>query len=474
MTMHQYLVSNFREMLSILESLRVSRHPGRGMRQLAPRPIIQGSLRTSEASLITHQKDGEFPILLEIELAEAFAFEGRQSETLPLSAVKRVVFQSQKHRDIALHRTFENASFDTLELLVNAKIFDADGEARFSRSSAERTSPDTRWQKADWFCGGVAGALEASRIHPDVRGPAIAQALTSVPVQIMGQVPEQSSIARSTLDTLTHFFAQNSGTGDLYGEELLDSAVAALERDKTEARVLEAFQKRMRAILASDISRKPGELTDEGDIALRALSILIQRPTTVDVLEDRVADEFPGQKVFLTAAFLSGVREGLARLPWIMKAKDAEKLGEIGALIENGRNIGLPISDIIKADVASAGSDRAEAISETNNDVPSRQLGAINDLRFEICSLNSKAAVGRALGGLADMPTNWRIVCDENETLHLTIEMASGDDATAVEAEAKKSILAWKKRTVSKNGSKPNKKELATGSQTLPGLLDQQ
>src|SRR5690606_11625951 len=122
-------------------------------------------------------------------------------------------------------------------------------------------------------------------------------------------------------------FAQHSGSGDLYGEDLLERSVIALEKDGTESAVLEAFAKRMRAIIAADIARKPGELTDKGDIVLRALSILIQRPTTIEVLEDRIAEKFPGSQVFLTAALLSGVREGLARLPWPIKVNDMELLG---------------------------------------------------------------------------------------------------------------------------------------------------
>lgn len=468
-----YLVSNFREMLSILESLRVSKQPGRGMRHLAPRPIIEGSLRTSEASLITVGKDGEFPILLEVEPAEGLSRQGRQADAISLSRVMRVVFQSESHRDIALHRSFENASFDTLESIVDAKLFDADGEARFSRLDVAPSGGEIGWQKADWFCGGLAGALEATRIHPEINGSSIAQFLTSHPARLMQQALDQAPSEGSTLDILVQFFAQNSGSGDLYGEELLESTVDALERGGAEVGVLEAFKKHVHAILASDIARKSGELTDEGDVALRALSILILRPTTVDVLEDRIADQLPGKQVFVTAALLSGVREGLARLPWVMKAKNIESLGEIGSQIENDRDVRLLVADSIKTAVASAAPDRTEFTDATNSDLPAAHQGSVGNLRFEICNLSSKAAAGRALNGLAEKPARWRIICDEDEMLHLLIELTGSDDLIAVEAEARKTIRSWKKRTSSKRSSKEKNNEPTTGSDTLPGLLDQ-
>ena len=83
MATQQFFVSNFRETLSILESLRVGKNPGRGMRHLASRPIIEDALRASETDLITNGRDGEFPILLEVSDTTKIGRQGQQVAIVP-------------------------------------------------------------------------------------------------------------------------------------------------------------------------------------------------------------------------------------------------------------------------------------------------------------------------------------------------------------------------------------------------------
>ena len=88
--------------------------------------------------------------------------------------------------------------------------------------------------------------------------------------------------------------------------------------------------------------------------------------------------------------------------------------------------------------------------------------------------MSSRATVGRALLGLVDKPSNWRIVCDEAEMLHLTIFLTEDNDPAGIEKEATKTIRSWKKRASSVKKVRDKKQPLDDDSDTLPGLLDQQ
>ncbi len=442
------------------------------MRHLEQRPAVEGALRSSEAELIINGKDGEFPILLEVGGIGTGLDQDRQAETIPLSRVKHVFFQSENDRDIALNRSFENASFDALELTINESLFSASGDPRFSKAEAPVDQEARSWRKADWSCGGLAAALEAGRVHPECRKLDASQLLSDL-VGAIGEIgSDRTSGKLDSLQILAELLAHNSGSGDLYGEDLLDQSISALKKGGVQKEVLDGFADRMRAILASDIARKPGELTDEGQIALRALSILIQRPTTLDVLEDRIAGDFPGPRVFITAAFLSGIREGLARLPWGIKAKDMAAIGEIGARIENGAEVQCSISDILGVSQSTSVEPQANA-NDAVNGQPHQNEHEVKTLVLEICKLSSKAVAARALSGLADKPTSWRIICDHADMLVLSISIAAGEDVAATETEANKALRSWKKRASAKKKAGSKKDAAASETGTLPGLLDQ-
>lgn len=466
---HRYLVSNLRETLSILESLRISRSPGRGLRHLVLRPVLDGALRTAEAALVTGNKDGEFPVLIEIAVTSLPGDEPEQPRTIPLSAVERVIFRTEADRDCIRNRTFENASPERLVLAVESRFFDASGDARFSQRGDVPAGENSGWHKADWICGGVVAARAAARLHPDTRSPAGIAFLEPAPgVKLF--TPLQSAPSRNgVIETLVNLLARESGSGDLYGEELLERSVNVLAKTGVDSAILDAFSKRMNGILSSDITRRPGELSDEGDIALRALSLLIQRPTTDEVLEDRVRGEFPGVRVYLTAAMFSGVREGLARLPWAIKKDDVELIGTIGSLIEDDPDTVQLIGD--SDDAENTGSQGHRDVSVDGEHSPKSHFAS--PLSYQICRLSSKATAGRALIGLADRPPGWRIICDEEEILHLQVLLGPTDDAAEVEAEVKKVLRSWKKRVSPKETAKTKGSARGVTSDTLPGLLEQ-
>lgn len=469
----RYLVSNFREILSIIEGLRVSRSPGRGMRHISVRPVVERGLRLSEVDLITNEKAGEFPILLEVDESIDVQLPAVQTKTIPLSSVKRVILRVENERDLILNRTFENASPEGLDFTLDERLFQGFGAPRFTKRDGGPARDGKGWYKADWVCGGLAATLAAIRLHPETRSQSATTFLNTSSGRTLLTILDQSSGKQGSVDELIDLLSNISGSGDLYGEDLLERSVSVLKKTDLDCAILSGFEKRMRGILSSDIVRKPDELTDKGDIVLRALSLLIQRPTTYEILEDRVGDNFPGLHVFLTAAMLSGVREGLARLPWMLKAHDVELIGTLGSLIEDDIDSPLRVSSFIqnRKTETETGSEAQSGSEYGASSGPEYERAETRS--FEICKLSNKATVGRALTGLADKPSSWRIICDDNETLHLRISLAPANNATAIEAEAKKAILSWKKRAISITKARTKKVAEKKDSDVLPGLLEQ-
>lgn len=421
---------------------------------------------------MTGDKDGEFPVLIEIAETCFPTDRPEQARTIPLSAVERVIFRTEAERDRIRNRTFENASPERLELVVENRFFDKSGHARFSRLNDVPAGENRGWLKADWICGGVAAARAAARLHPDTRSPAGIAFLETAPGVRLFTSMEAFPARKGVIDALVDLLAHESGSGDLYGELLLERSLNVLKKTGVDSAILDAFSKRMNGTLSSDITRRPGELSDEGDITLRALSLLIQRPTTDEVLEDRVRGEFPGLRVFLTAAMLSGVREGLARLPWAIKKDDVELIGTIGSLIEDDPDtvqIGKLIGD--PEDAENTDSQGYLEVSVDGEHSPKSRFA--DPLSFEICRLSSKATAGRALIGLTDRPPSWRIICNEDDTLHLQVSLGPTDDAAEIEAEAKKVIQSWKKRVPRKGTAKAKGSARGLASDTLLGLLEQ-
>lgn len=450
-------------MLSILESLRVSVLPGKGMRHLGARPVVQRALRATEAPLVTRAQQGEFPILLQLAETGDAGLPPSLERTLPLSAVERVLFRQASERDILLNRSFENASPHGLNLSVDESLFDHEGEPRFLALDEVPSGEPASWRQADWICGGLAAALAAARLHPGLSRPEHSL-LASGSGRDLVDLLDQSAARDRPAGALVDLLARESGRGDLYGETLLEMALDVLDRAGSDRDILDAFAKHVRAVLASDVARKPGELTDDGDIALRALSLLIQRPTTADVLEDRLKGEFPGPNVFLTAALLSGVREGLARLPWQLKSTDAGVTSGLGAAIENASGRPGSIASLIGMPERPVGSPPDDA-----TDAMELPAAGSRVLSLEICALNARSIASRALIALADSPANWRIVCDDTGMLHLRVVLDPAEDRATIEEQARLAVRTWKKRS-RKTASKPGSSPEAPQSGMLPGL----
>jgi hypothetical protein len=454
-----YLPTNLREFMSILENVRVAVEPGRSLEHLNPRPTVEPPLRTAEAEVITAGRDGDFPILLEVREARLPTANGIQTTSLPLSDVTRAVFRSDKERDIILNRRLDNVPTDLVRLDVDATLFGSEGESRYVADLISADGPGATWKAADQLGGALAGLMAAAEIHPDV-GPQVTSFLDGGLEQL-----SLSDFLRSDAGTAggsaVEVIRRHHDSAGQDGQLLLEELVAKLGSGDMPAEEIEAFRTRMGAILSSDEVRRPGSLSDEKNVLLRALSLLVQRASLEDVLADRIAGKLPGPRVFLMAAALAGMRDGLARLGSERKAPYADVLGQLTADVENGSVEIAKIRQLISVALA-------PAIAGKNPEAGTSYQGKYT---IEVCPFSKSAVVKRALADISSLPSQWRLFLRGDDMLCLEI---SGASAKAQE-EAKAKRLEWSKRSVkSRKSQAPKTRKASEEEGLLPGLMSGQ
>lgn len=458
-----FLPTNLRELLTVLEGLRISVAPGSSREHISPRPVLQTPLRTAEIDVLTSGRSGDFPVLLEVSNQSAGSLDGQKTVAVPLSEVTRAVFRSEAERDIVLNRRLENVPVELLRLEVDQSLFGDNGEPRFGKPSVESEASNRRWREADQLGGAIAGLLAAATLHPGVTGRVIAFLEESAEPLGLDDLLDCSreTVGTAAIATVRRHHDQQGQDGSLLLEEL----VAALGETGMPAKELQAFSIKMTSILSSDDVRKRGSLSDERNVLLRALSLLVQRPSLDEVLADRVAGELPGPTVYLIASVLAGLRDGLARLSSDRKCTHADILGQIAAAAEN---------DDLDRDKLCQLVAEALPLPEVGNSVSSQEGVGTSALVLEVCSFKKSAIVARALADIVTMPASWRLYLRDDDTLCLKVTDA--DESDGARAAAK--LAEWCKRASKQKMAPTSRKAKAQAESSdegmLPGLIDPQ
>lgn len=337
---HAYLVSNFREALSILENLRVSPVPGRGMRHLRRRPVVD-ALRAAEVEAVTGGLAGEFPVLCRVDRSVVAAGEPFQPKCVPLSQVMAFVFRSEADRDLCTGKLLENLSMEGRRTEVDPALFGHAGPPRFqAEPHGGKGAPDPGWTRADALAGAAGAVLALCRKRPGIasRARAFLVGDPGLPVSLRsladGLDAPDGPWAEGGVAASAVALALRSARGQ-EPLDTLETVVSALGRAGYPVDRLAKFRTFVTDILMGRRSRSPQELADAGDILLRALLLLIQRDRVDEILDDTADGIPPGPSVHLAAMALGGLREGLARMPSSLKSSFADPLGEFATAIED-------------------------------------------------------------------------------------------------------------------------------------------
>lgn len=333
-----HLVSNFRESLSILESLRASARPGRGMRHIARRPVVD-ALRASELTAVTGGVDGEFPVLCRVE-ASAGSIGGTQAACVPLGRITAFVFRTADERDQVAGKLFENVSTDGLRMEVAPTLFGREGPSRFHAEPIDGTAGETPdWTRADALGGAVGTVLSIAHRRPEIAAAAGAflDGSRGLPVDLSAFADALLSPDGPWDTPGTAVAAVTSSLRGLPGQdplELVDLYAEALGACGYPPDNIDRFRNFVTDVITSRRARRPQDLADGGDVLLRALLLVLQRDRLDEILDDLADGVPPGPAVHLTAAALAGFREGLARMPSAIKQPFRDALGEFASAAE--------------------------------------------------------------------------------------------------------------------------------------------
>lgn len=432
------LVSNFRECMAILESLRASRRPGRGMRHFSARPVISAALRQSEVTEVTGGIEGEFPVLCIADSECLTGPDGAQADCVPLSRIRGFAFRTEQERDLVAGKMFENLSTDGVTLEVAPALFGDEGEPRFRADPGGGISAETaEWNRADAIAGAVAAVLSLLASRPDATAAArdFLRDDGVLPVRlgtlVGASVPDVGS-SESSLGTavaqVTFNLRGQTGQEPL---EVLDCLVEALGAAGHDEASLGKFRSFVGDVVTARRARKANDLSDDGDVLLRSLLLLLQRDRADEILGDRADGAMPGVRVHLTAMALAGFREGLARMPTVLKHSLRGPLGNFAAALENEPlSSPLPLVGAFLDALPGLGDVPDRGTSAAANDQPPQgrgEAGPITDL-----AIAELTAVANACGLSVGQHENGKLgTCTETGITATASVRQTGGGATA-------------------------------------------
>jgi hypothetical protein len=334
-----YLVSNFREALSILENLRASSTPGRGMRHLHERPVVE-ALRGSEAEAVTGGVAGEFPVLCRVDRSVAAEVDDVQQRCVPLSGIQAFVFRTGADRDQFAGKMFENVSVHGRMMAVVPELFVHPGPPRFQaghRTNEVGSNPS--WARADALAGAAGAVLALSGQRPEIAQMArcffLGEPGTPVTLAALAgaiDAPDGPWVDAGTCAGAVAFRLRSARGQDPLG--VIELFVSALGAAGYAGDILDRFREYVAAIITDRRPRRSQDLADSGDLLLRSLLLFVQRDRLDEILDDTADGLPPGQSVHLAAVALGGLREGVARMPSALKSRCQDALGDFASAIE--------------------------------------------------------------------------------------------------------------------------------------------
>ena len=339
---HRYFVPSNREaVLRLLSGLVIPRQ-GVAPRSIAPLghpgvAVLEGGLRSSETSTVCAGQERRFPVLVEL----------KQSQPVPMVSspgvedILGLCFRTEGERDDFLFRPVAEWNPDGIRCSVEAELFDQPGDSRVQ--ALELKAQECGAWAADRVTGGIAALLllgearsdclpEMAAIFGCYGGEDESLLVDLIPNSLAWlqstASPERSSRQKATV---VRAFGRREREA---GRALILKLSQALEAEPAE----ESMHKRERQWheCALDVWDNKQDLdgrilSDNGALFLRA-ALLASKVDSVSALASFSSTDPPaGICVSCIAAFLLGLKTGLARMEWQHKSKNKAFLSTVHA-----------------------------------------------------------------------------------------------------------------------------------------------
>lgn len=322
-----FFPTNREDVLLHLSSLAISRNFPVGLTVVPVQDdalaLLPDGLRADEISLLQGGRTGRFPVLVELRGPAH-----RECVGFGISEVAALCFRSQSDADDFRFRPVDELNTEEMTCRVDPALFDLPGAARFWSSPQEWPEFRDRGRFSDRIAGGVCSVLELGAIEPacwhDIaellcRAAAVTPSheVTLSRALASGWVPA-STVGQADA-VLRAFIAHVAGDSpsSLVGQ--VHAHLTDGTEDAAQLRKAERWHDLARAVLQNRARMDEELLSDEGSIALRAALLASVVDEVRALIPFMHAPRPAGRKVIVAAAFLIGVRTGVADMPWVMK-----------------------------------------------------------------------------------------------------------------------------------------------------------
>jgi hypothetical protein len=282
--------------------------------------IIHDGLRSSEIDVLADGRSQRFPVLAEIRTDPGPI--GRSA--FGILDVVALHFRNEKEASDFRFRPVDELDTEHFRCLATPSLFALDGEARFDGLERNnRLTNNLRSSFADRIGGAINSLMELSSVAPECR-QAIADLLSR-----QGQV--------AWLESLSALFLRDgeSGNPGAHGaiiRAFLEHEGASSNRlvaeigerlgelpDPDVLRALPVWLEAAGAVLSNQMVLDGKALSDSGLIALRAAILAVVVDEVKDLAAFLYSERPAGRQVVVAAAFLIGLRTGVADLSWQKK-----------------------------------------------------------------------------------------------------------------------------------------------------------
>lgn len=292
--------------------------------------VVHDGLRSDEIDILAGGRPQRFPVLAEIR-SEACRDGASAFGILDVTALH---FRNQDEASDFRFRPLDELDTEHLPCNVDPSLFALDGAPRFGGLESA-TSPENRRQAslADRIGGAISCLLELATVDPDCR-QAVADLLSGAgTVRWLESLDGSSAKSLESGPSGAHvaivraFIEHESASPSRLVEEIGRNLGELADPDVAHA--LPAWLHRAEAILSNRMVLDGKVLSDEGTIPLRAAILAVVVDDVQDLVAFLYAERPAGRQVVVAAAFLIGLRRGVADLSWRKKLPHLDLLSPL-------------------------------------------------------------------------------------------------------------------------------------------------
>lgn len=292
--------------------------------------VIHDGLRSEEIDILAGGRPQRFPVLAEIR--SGACLDG--ASAFGIRDVVALHFRTENEASNFRFRPVDELNTEYLPCLADPSLFALDGAPRFGGVESPKVPEHSRdASSADRIAGAISCLLELVAINPGCTH-AVADLLSGEgPVPWLNCIGGFAVTAIESRPSGAHgaivrAFIEHGGSSPSRLVAEIGRQLGELS-DPEVAPAVPAWLHRAQAVLSNQMVLDGKILSDDGTIALRAAILAAVVDDVKDLLAFLHAARPAGRQVVVAAAFLIGLKTGVANLPWHRKLPHLDLLSPL-------------------------------------------------------------------------------------------------------------------------------------------------